>query len=57
MSKNHPKIYTKPPNGGYGNKHRDLALLETVTVILAERPNIHKVITKNLAPGESLVNN
>ena len=23
------KIYTKPPNSGYGNKHRDLALLET----------------------------
>ena len=29
MSKNHPKIYTKPPNGGYGNKQRDLALLKT----------------------------
>ena len=27
MSKTHPKIYTKPPNGGYGNKQRDLALL------------------------------
>ena len=26
VSKNHPKIYTKPPNGGYGNKQRDLAL-------------------------------
>ena len=24
MSKNHSKIYTKPPNGGYGNKQRDL---------------------------------
>ena len=23
-----PKIYTKPPNSGYGYKHRDLALLE-----------------------------
>ena len=29
MSKNHSKIYTKPPKGGYGNKPRDLALLET----------------------------
>ena len=29
MSKNHPKIYTKPPNGGYGNKQRDLVLLKT----------------------------
>ena len=29
VQKNHPKIYTKPPNGGYGYKHRDLALLET----------------------------
>ena len=29
MSKNHPKIYTKPPNGGYGNEQRDLALLKT----------------------------
>ena len=29
MSKNHPKIYTKPPNGGYGNKQRDLALFKT----------------------------
>ena len=29
MSKYHPKIYTKPPNGGYGNKQRDLALLKT----------------------------
>ena len=29
MSKNHPKIYTKPPNGSYGNKQRDLALLKT----------------------------
>ena len=29
MPKNDPKIYTKPPNSGYGNKHRDLALLET----------------------------
>ena len=41
MFKNHPKIYTKPPNGGtgYGNKHRDLSLLETVTeILLAERP-------------------
>ena len=28
MSKNHPKIYTKPPNGGYGNNQRDLALLK-----------------------------
>ena len=26
MSKSHPKIYTKPPKGGYGNKQRDLAL-------------------------------
>ena len=26
MSKNHPNIYTKLPDGGYGNKHRDLAL-------------------------------
>ena len=25
MPKNHPKIYTKPPNSGYGYKHRDLA--------------------------------
>ena len=24
-----PKIYTKPPNSGYGYKHSDLALLET----------------------------
>ena len=29
MSKNHPKIYTKPPNGGNGNKQRDLVLLKT----------------------------
>ena len=29
MSKNHPKIYTKHPNGGYGDKQRDLALLNT----------------------------
>ena len=29
MSKNHPKIYTKPPNGDYGKKHRDKALLKT----------------------------
>ena len=29
MSKNHPKIYTKPPNGCYGNERRDLALLKT----------------------------
>ena len=29
MSKNHPKIYTKRPNGGYGNKQRDLALIKT----------------------------
>ena len=28
MSKNHPKIHTKPPSGGYGNKQRDLALLK-----------------------------
>ena len=28
MFKNHPKIYTKPPNGGHGYKHRDLALLK-----------------------------
>ena len=28
MSKNHPKICTKPPNGGYGNKQRDLASLK-----------------------------
>ena len=25
MPKNHPKIYTKPPNRGYGYKHRDIA--------------------------------
>ena len=31
MPKNHPKIYTKLPNTGYGYKHRDLALLETWT--------------------------
>ena len=31
MSKNHPKIYTKPPNSGYGCKGRDLALLEVWT--------------------------
>ena len=36
MFKNHPKTYTKPPNGGYGYKHSDLAL--HVTEILAERP-------------------
>ena len=24
MSKNHLKVYTKPPNSGYGYKHRDL---------------------------------
>ena len=29
MPKNHPKIYPKPLNGDYGNKHRDLALLKT----------------------------
>ena len=27
--KNHPKIYTKLPNSGQCNKHRDLASLET----------------------------
>ena len=29
MPKNHPKIYTKLPNSGKRNKHRDLALFET----------------------------
>ena len=29
MPKNHPKVYTKPPNSGYGYKRRHLALLET----------------------------
>ena len=29
MLKNHSKIYTKPSNGGYGNKQRDLASLKT----------------------------
>ena len=29
MLQNLPKIYTKPPNIGYGYKHRDLALPET----------------------------
>ena len=29
IPKNHPKIYTKPPNNGYGYKHKNLALLET----------------------------
>ena len=29
MPKNHPNVYIKPPNSGYGYKHRDLALLET----------------------------
>ena len=29
MPKSHSKIYTKPPNSGYGYKHRDLSLLET----------------------------
>ena len=29
MHKNHPKVYTKSPNSGYGYKGRDLALLET----------------------------
>ena len=29
LSKNHPKICTKLPNGGYGNKQRDLASLKT----------------------------
>ena len=29
MSKNHPEIYTKLPNSGQCNKHRDLASLET----------------------------
>ena len=29
MSKNHPKNYTKLPNGCYGYKHRDLALFKT----------------------------
>ena len=33
MPKNHPKIYTKPPNGGYGYKHRDFALLKTKAVL------------------------
>ena len=28
MPKNHPKIFTKPPNSGECNEHRDLALLE-----------------------------
>ena len=32
MSKNNPKIYTKPPNGGYGNIQRDLALLKTAVL-------------------------
>ena len=27
--KYHSKIYTEPPNSGYGYKHRDLAFLET----------------------------
>ena len=31
MSKNHPKIYTKPPNSGYGNKQRDLAVRENAS--------------------------
>ena len=30
IPKNHPKIYTKPPYSGWWNKHRDLALLETL---------------------------
>ena len=29
MTKNHPKIYTKPPNGCYGYKHRGLEQVET----------------------------
>ena len=29
MSKNRPKIYTNAPDGGYGNKQRDLALLKS----------------------------
>ena len=29
IPKNHPKIYTKPPNSGLWNEHRDLALFET----------------------------
>ena len=28
MPPKHPKIYTKPPNSGYGYEHWDLALLE-----------------------------
>ena len=31
MPKNHPKIYTKPPNSGYGNKQRDLAVRENAS--------------------------
>ena len=31
MAKNHPKIYTKPPNSGYLVINRDLALLEAWT--------------------------
>ena len=29
MPRNHPKIYTKPPNSDYDYKHGDLALLDT----------------------------
>ena len=29
MPKYHPKLYTEKPNGGYGYKYRNLALLET----------------------------
>ena len=29
MPKNRPKIYTKPPNGGWWNRQKELALLET----------------------------
>ena len=29
IPKNHPNIYTKPPNNGYGYELRDLTLLET----------------------------
>ena len=32
MPQNHPKIYTKPPNSGWWNKQRDLALLETCRI-------------------------
>ena len=46
MPKNHPKIYTKPPNSGYGYKHRDLAFrLETWASRVKRGQNVYLTCT------------